>query len=86
MQVTLLAGGATPERAVAFAGAAQIVAALRGRGHTVRVVDTTQGLVSEAEDRPAWTDEARAITNPAAVRAVAVLLMFVIFSSPPWTA
>jgi len=48
MQVTLLAGGATPERAVAFAGAAQIVAALRGRGHTVRVVDTTQGLVSEA--------------------------------------
>ncbi len=50
MQVTLLAGGATPERAVAFAGAAQIVAALRGRGHTVRVVDTTQGLVSEAEE------------------------------------
>jgi len=50
MRVTLLAGGATPERAVAFAGAAQIVAALRGRGHTVRVVDTTQGLVSEAEE------------------------------------
>jgi len=50
MRVTVLAGGATPERAVAFAGAAQIVAALRGRGHTVRVVDTTQGLLSDGEE------------------------------------
>jgi D-alanine-D-alanine ligase len=50
MQVTVLAGGATPERAVALAGAQQIVAALRSRGHSVRVVDTTRGLVSEAEE------------------------------------
>ncbi len=50
MRIAVLAGGATPERAVAFAGAAQIVAALRGRGHTVHVVDTTQGLLSAAEE------------------------------------
>jgi len=50
MRVTVLAGGATPERAVALAGAAQIVAALRERGHTVRVVDTTQGVVAEADE------------------------------------
>ena len=49
-RVTLLTGGATPERAVALAGAAQIVAALRGRGHIVRLVDTTQGLISEADE------------------------------------
>jgi len=50
MRITVLAGGATGERAVAFAGAAQIVAALRGRGHTVAVVDTTSGLLSEAAE------------------------------------
>jgi D-alanine-D-alanine ligase len=49
-RITVLTGGATPERTVALAGAAQIVAALRSRGHTVRVVDTTQGLVSEGEE------------------------------------
>lgn len=49
-RVTVLTGGATPERTVALAGAAQVVAALRSRGHTVRVVDTTQGLVSEVEE------------------------------------
>ena len=49
-RIAVLTGGATPERTVALAGAAQIVAALRSRGHTVRVVDTTQGLVSEGEE------------------------------------
>ena len=51
MRVTMLTGGATPERAVAFAGAAQIVAALRGRGHDVHVVDLATGLLSEADER-----------------------------------
>ncbi len=50
MRITVLTGGATVERAVAFASAAQIVAALRGRGHEVYVVDTTQGLLSQAEE------------------------------------
>ncbi|HYK11008.1 MAG TPA: D-alanine--D-alanine ligase [Gemmatimonadales bacterium] len=48
MRVTVLTGGATGERAVAFAGATQVVAALRGRGHSVYVVDTTAGLLDDA--------------------------------------
>ena len=55
MRVTVITGGATAERAVAFAGAAQITAALRGRGHTVTVVDTVTGLLGPA-------DEARLLT------------------------
>ena len=43
--VCLLTGGSSPERYVALAGAAQVVAALRNIGHTVQVVDTTSGLV-----------------------------------------
>ncbi len=35
MRVTVLTGGATAERAVAFAGASQIVAGLRARSHEV---------------------------------------------------
>jgi D-alanine-D-alanine ligase len=49
MRITVLTGGATAERQVALASAAQIVAALRGRGHVVHVVDTVSGVVS-AED------------------------------------
>ena len=51
MRVTVLTGGATAERTVAFAGAAQVVAALRGRGHTVHVVDIAGGLLDEAAER-----------------------------------
>ena len=42
-RIAVLTGGSTPERDVAFAGAAQVVAALRGAGHTVTVVDTVTG-------------------------------------------
>lgn len=45
MRVTVLTGGASPERAVAFAGAAQVVTALRGRGHEVHVVDIATGAI-----------------------------------------
>jgi len=47
MRITVLTGGATVERAVAFASAAQIVAALRSRGHDVGVVDTAGGLLDD---------------------------------------
>lgn len=47
MRITVLTGGATAERAVAFASAAQIVAGLRSRGHDVRVVDTAGGLLDK---------------------------------------
>ena len=50
MRVTVLTGGATAERAVAFASAAQIVAALRSRDHDVHVVDTCTGLLDEADE------------------------------------
>jgi D-alanine-D-alanine ligase len=51
MRVTVITGGATAERTVAFAGAAQIVEALRGRRHEVRVVDTVTGVLSAAEEQ-----------------------------------
>jgi D-alanine-D-alanine ligase len=50
MRVTVLTGGATAERQVALASAAQIVAALRERGHTVHVVDTVTGIVPAADE------------------------------------
>jgi len=56
MRITVLTGGATAERAVAFAGAAQIVAALRQRGHSVSAVDTASGPLTSA-------DEARLLTS-----------------------
>lgn len=46
MRITVLTGGATAERAVAFASGGQIVKALRSRGHTVQVVDTAGGLLN----------------------------------------
>ena len=51
MRIAVITGGAPAERAVAFAGAAQIVEALRSRGHTVRVVDTVTGLLSPADEQ-----------------------------------
>ncbi|HEV8381120.1 MAG TPA: D-alanine--D-alanine ligase [Gemmatimonadales bacterium] len=47
MRVTVLTGGATAERAVAFASASQIVAALRSRKHVVHVVDLAGGPLDE---------------------------------------
>jgi D-alanine-D-alanine ligase len=51
MRVTVLTGGATAERAVAFASASQIVTALRGRKHEVHVVDLAGGLLDERAER-----------------------------------
>ncbi len=51
MRVTVITGGATAERTVAFAGAAQIVEALRHRQHQVSVVDTVTGLLTAADER-----------------------------------
>src|SRR4029077_20905933 len=51
MRVAVITGGATAERAVAFAGAAQIVEALRGPGHTVRGVETVPGLLPPTDEQ-----------------------------------
>ena len=41
-RIAVLTGGSTPERTVALAGAAQVSAALRARGHDVTVFDTIE--------------------------------------------
>lgn len=51
MRITVLTGGATPERAVAFASASQIVAALRSRKHAVRVVDLAGDLLDDRAEQ-----------------------------------
>lgn len=50
MQITLLTGGTSSERDVAIASAAQVVAALRSRGHDLAVVDTARGVIPGAEE------------------------------------
>jgi D-alanine-D-alanine ligase len=50
VRVTVLTGGASAERDVALASAAQIVAALRSIGHQVSVVDTVRGTIPEREE------------------------------------
>ena len=50
MRVTVLTGGSSAEREVALASAGQVVAALRARGHSVTVVDSTTGLLDAAEE------------------------------------
>jgi len=49
-RIVVLTGGSTPERDVAFAGAAQVVASLRGLGYEVAVIDTTVGLLEAAAE------------------------------------
>jgi D-alanine-D-alanine ligase len=51
MRVTVLTGGATPERAVAFASASQIVTALRSRKHDVAVVDLAGNQLDDQGER-----------------------------------
>jgi len=51
VHITVLTGGSTPERDVAFAGAAQVVAALLGQGFEVSVVDTVFGELSSEQER-----------------------------------
>ncbi len=50
MKVCVLTGGSSAERDVAIASARQVVAALRSRGHTVTVVDTTVGVLDAAAE------------------------------------
>ena len=50
LRITLLTGGASAERDVALASAAQIVPALRSRGHEVAVVDIARGFIPESDE------------------------------------
>jgi len=70
-RVTVLTGGSTPERDVAFAGAAQVVQALRQRGYAVTVVDTVDGpLSAEAERAVLVPSVGRAPPSDAELRAL----------------
>ncbi len=53
-KVAVLTGGSTPERDVAFAGAGQVVHALRERGHHVTAVDTVHGPISASDEDRAF--------------------------------
>ncbi len=50
MRILVLTGGSSSERDVAIASARQVVAALRSRGHTVTVADTTTGVLDAAAE------------------------------------
>lgn len=50
LHILVLTGGSSAERDVAIASARQVVAALRSRGHTVTVVDTTVGVLDAAAE------------------------------------
>jgi D-alanine-D-alanine ligase len=70
--IALLTGGSTPERDVALAGAAQVGPALRGLGHRVTVIDTTEGALT-AEREAELLDPAirRAPPSPERLRELA---------------
>ena len=50
-RIAFLTGGSTPERDVAFAGAVQVVGALRASGHEVQVVDTVTGPLTDRDEK-----------------------------------
>jgi D-alanine-D-alanine ligase len=50
MKICVLTGGSSSERDVAFASAAQVVAALRSRNHNVTVADTALGVLDAAAE------------------------------------
>lgn len=55
MKIAVLFGGDSVERDVSAASAAQVVAALRSRGHDVVAVDTARGLLPPAEEKALLT-------------------------------
>jgi D-alanine-D-alanine ligase len=62
-KIALLTGGSTPERAVAFSGAGEVAAALRGNGHEVSVVDVSTGFLG-ASDEPRLLRSAVGVAPP----------------------
>src|SRR5438132_174622 len=81
-RIAVLTGGSTAERDVAFAGAAQVVAALRSREYDVAVVDSVNGFLSDADEsrylvpsvgrEPPRARERAALRGPALGPAVAL--------------
>ncbi|MEU4546436.1 D-alanine--D-alanine ligase family protein [Nonomuraea dietziae] len=55
MRVALLLGGASAERDVSIASAAEVIPALRERGHSVDVFDTVKGRLGSADEERVLT-------------------------------
>ncbi|WP_431030820.1 D-alanine--D-alanine ligase family protein [Plantibacter sp. RU18] len=55
MRISVLFGGASEERDVSIASAAQVIVALRARGHDVLAVDTAFGALSAADEQRVLT-------------------------------
>lgn len=51
MKIAVLFGGASAERDVSIASAAQVVRALRANGHEVLAVETSRGVLAPAQER-----------------------------------
>ena len=85
-RVVVLTGGSTPERDVALAGAAQVVAALRDRGHEVAVADTVHGPLDEHGERELLVDAVAAEPPDAAelARLAAREDLPALFREPPF--
>jgi D-alanine-D-alanine ligase len=56
VRIAVLFGGDSMERDVSVASAAQVVSALRSRGHTVTAIDTSRGRLSAADEARILTD------------------------------
>ncbi|MFC5428817.1 D-alanine--D-alanine ligase [Paraburkholderia denitrificans] len=61
LKIAMLCGGTSEEREVSLASAAMVVPALRGLGHSVRVLDLGRGLLVEDS-----SEERRALSAPPA--------------------
>ena len=51
MKIAVFFGGTSVERDVSIASGAQVVSALREKGHHVSAVDTAQGILSESQEK-----------------------------------
>ncbi len=66
MKIAVLFGGTSEERDVSIASAAQVIPALRGRGHEVFAVDTATGRLTRS--RRAETARGRSFAGSAVGR------------------
>lgn len=80
MRIAVLFGGTSEERDVSIASAAQVVPALRSRGHEVIVIDTASGRLPAAAERQLLGGQVAAA--PPSQRAIAEVRSHAITLSP----
>src|SRR5690606_11603648 len=72
VKIAVLFGGESMERDVSVASAAQVVRALRARGHEVLAVDAERGVLAPAEEAALLTGRVDRVPPPPAERKSAV--------------